>query len=175
MFSVQYGPALQRLQMRAAQLVMQCCRAVDEKAGTQFAAMEQETTARSGTYLRKLLSDGVPLQTAALKTALQAWEQRQQEHLPRLSHCVCAARVVLASTNIGTQHSSGSGATEGSKDRSVLTSLAAMPSQLPLAALHREVACSALGCANPLCAGGGDDRSLLLSMCRGCRAVRYCR
>ena len=151
--------------------------------------MERDIAAGNSAILRCLLSEGKSLQAATLEAALRAWEQRLQKVLPSLSYAVRSARAASAGTGSGIGNSKAGGGkasesrgndSDGSKGSvgSLAVGVSGSHCQvLPFIALHREVASSALGCANPQCTGKAAclAKDVQLSICAGCKAVRYCR
>ncbi|GAB4818548.1 hypothetical protein N2152v2_005594 [Parachlorella kessleri] len=171
----QYGPALHQFEKRAYQMFRNCWEVTDKQTGTQLAGLEGEITACSGRLLRLLLSEGKSLHVATLQAALHAWEQRLQLLLG-----VAGQQSALAAWKAEDR---GSSSSSSSVEACSVNSSGgqAMPlsgrlAGLPAVALHRELKCSRLGCANPLCMGEAASFSMKrrLDICAGCRTVQYC-
>ena len=150
----------QRLKLLKS-VVKACCQTIDEAAGTSFAAEEQQIEQDARRAMQQSLdSDPGDVRGAALAGALVAWQTRVSGLLPRMHYVVASAQMQTS----GQPASSGS-AGPGS-------------AAVPLLALQRDVAVSAVGC----CAATGCSSSESVwawqrpaYLCAGCQVARYCR
>ena len=153
-------PAQQRQKLLLS-VIKACCQAVDEAAGTSFAAQEQQIEREARQEMQKGL-DKHPgdVRSAALGGVMFAWNARSSGLLPRMHYVVASAQM----------QTSGQPASSGCGEPSSVA--------VPLLALQRDVAVSAVGC----CAATGCSRGESVwawqrpaYLCAGCRVARYCR
>jgi len=132
---------------------------VDEAAGIGFLDHEQDVGQEARREMERVLdSERCDVRNAALAGALHAWRARYQDLLPRMRNAVAAAQQPNAPSAASARGQPGSAA-------------------VPLLALQRDVAVSAVGCcAAPQCCSSEAVWSWQPPqyLCRGCGLTRYC-
>ena len=165
--ALQLRTFVQQIQKQGCQLVKACSQAVDSLAGTGWLDAELELERCSGDTLRELLAAGSDLRGAALESALHSWSLRLRTTLPQLAHTVRSGRAASLQAQGFPRDAA---VTSGNNRKDNVFCWFTL-------VLRRELAASALGCANPLCTGAAATvaSSAKLPLCAGCRGVRYCR